>query len=80
MESETFMDDNDDDRPNRQGLTASFHPKAAISADRLISATHLKAKGMFGWCPGLALPNVGKNWLAKILAKESLAHTWPNIW
>jgi hypothetical protein len=35
---------------------------------------------MFGSCPSLALPNVGKNWLAKILAKKSLAHIWPNIW
>jgi hypothetical protein len=35
---------------------------------------------MFGSCPSLALPNVGKNWLAKILAKKSSAHTRPNIW
>jgi hypothetical protein len=30
--------------------------------------------------PYLALPNVGKNWLAEILAKEFSANTLPNIW
>jgi hypothetical protein len=30
--------------------------------------------------PYLALPNVGKNWFAEILAKEFSANTLPNIW
>jgi hypothetical protein len=36
--------------------------------------------GYVWFLPYLALPNVGKNWLASFLAKESSTRTWPIIW